>query len=489
MASAINWRTRPEATPRPSDDVHIPRLVNLLGVLAFSLPYLLLGWLVQSSLFLSDTRALLLGRILTAIGDTRLENIILNYPLLPSLIASLRPTPSTMMIASAFTAGATLWLLWQTLANTHFSVFLRAILLFTFAAAPTTAFLATQSFGEMLALLLLLIAWNNFVAFVRTSTTWKAFVAGLVIGLAFFVSLHALVYGLVFVISAPFYLYQHGEGSLSQQRPRIFTGTIVIAFPLLVAFLAWSYLCWIFTGDPFIYTRDMISPLAAFRESPAAPLLGLQAVLNASFYDVLRLPLYILIGILTAIYAPHRLTTFLVPLVIITALRALGWSYSEPFALATMSIVALAGIPLQKRLGWVLVPAAALQIFLAYGLEYRSVEQNAWENVLLTNTATVQDENETQLAQWLAALPSNSVLVDSRAAYRLITRMGTAEPLVGADDPEYELAVSAPADYVDYILITAGDQLAQRFDLTPPVGFTLDTRWLSGRLYRRDALD
>jgi hypothetical protein len=489
MASAINWRTRPEATPRPSDDVHIPRLVNLLGVLAFSLPYLLLGWLVQNSLFLSDTRARLLGRILMAIGDARLENIILNYPLFPSLVAALRPAPSTLMIASALTAGATLWLLWQTLANTQFNVFVRAILLFAFAAVPTTAFLATQSFGEMLALLLLLIAWNYFVAFVRTNTTWKAFVAGLVIGLAFFVSLHALVYGLVFVISAPFYLYQHGEGTLSQQRPRILTGTIVIAFPLVVAFLAWTYLCWIFTGEPFIYTRDVVSPLAAFRESPTAPLLGLQAVLNASFYDVLRLPLYILVGILTAIYAPHRLATFLVPLVIITVLRALGWSYGEPFALATMSLVALAGIPLQRRLGWVLVPAAALQIFLAYGVEYRSVEQNEWKNVLLTNSAAVQDDNETELARWLAALPPNSVLIDSRAAYRLIARMGTAAPLVGADAPEYQLAVSAPADYVDYILVTEGDQLAQRFDLAPPAGFTLDNRWLSGRLYRRNTLD
>ncbi len=489
MALATRWRTRPEATPRPREDVSHSRAVNALGIFAFSLPYLLLGWLVQGSLFLGNTRALLLGKVLVAHGDGRLENIVLGYPLFPSLLASLRPAPSTMMIASALTAGATLWLLWQTLAATPYGIVPRVVLLLTFAAVPTTAFLATQSFGEILALLLFLIAWNNFIAFARTNTTWNGFAAGLVIGLAFFVSLYALAYGLIFVLSAPFYLYEHNSGSFGEsvreQRARILTGTIVIAFPMLIAFLAWTYLSWIFTGEPFLYVRDIISPLSAFSDSAVAPLFGTRAVLEASLYDVLRLPLYLVIGLLTLLNAPHRLITYLVPILVITVTRGLSWAYSESFAMATLTVVMLAGIPVKWRLGWLLVPVALLQIVFAYGLADRSVEQNAWHDMLLTNAASVADQNETQIAQRLANLPPHTVLIDAKAAYRLVARIGTALPLLDADNAAYLLAVSAPAQYVDYIVLTTDDQLAQRFDIAPPAGFVLDTTWADGRLYRR----
>jgi hypothetical protein len=363
------------------------------------------------------------------------------------------------------------------------------VVLLAFAAVPTTAFLATQSFGEILALLLFLIAWNNFVAFARTGTTWKGFVAGLVIGLAFFVSLYALVYGLIFILSAPFYLYERGQGSFREQRERIITGTVVIAFPTVIVFLAWTYLCWLFTGNGFSYVRDVISPMAAFADSASAPMLGARAVLEASLYDVLRLPLYLVVGILTAIYAPHRFVTFLVPIVVITVTRALGWVYSEPFALATMTVVALAGIPLRRRgLGWLLVPAALLQIFFAYGLADRSVEQNVWRSALVTNAATAEDVREVGLANRLARLPPHSLLIDSGANHRLISRMGTALPLMDADNAAYQLAVSAPAERVDYILMTDGDEIAQRFAIAPPQGFILDTEWDGGQLYRNAKL-
>lgn len=483
MASAIRWRTSPAAAPHPSEQVSLSRSAQLLGILAFSLPYLLLGWLTQPSLFLGDARAHLLGRTLVALGDLRLENIVLGYPLIPALVAALRPAPTTLMIAAALSAGATLWLLWQMLAAAPFHVLTRLVLLFACAAAPSTAFLATQSFGEMLALLLLLVAWNNFVAFARTNRTWNGFVAGLVIGLAFFVSLYALIYALAFVIFAPFYLYQRGAGTLVQQRARIVSGVVVIAFPALMGFLAWSYLSWIFTGDPFRYTRDITAPLAAFADG--TPLLGLRAVLTASLYDVLRLPLYLALGLVTLVYAPRRLLTFLAPLCAIMLTRALGWAYSEPFALATLTLVALAGIPRRRRLGWLLLPAALLQIVFAFGLESRSAEQSAWRDALLTDAPTLQDQTETQIASLIAAAPAHRVLIDSSAAYRLIARVGSAEPLIDADNAAYQLAVSAPAQYVDYILVTDGDQLAQRFDREAPAGFALDRTWAGGRLYRR----
>ncbi|HVU12068.1 MAG TPA: hypothetical protein VHD90_12360 [Phototrophicaceae bacterium] len=485
MASATNWRTRPEAPPRPREDVSISPSAQLLALLALSLPYLLLGWLTQTSLFLGDSYAHLLARTLVALGDGRLENVVLGYPLIPSLLAALRPAPSTLMIGAALTAGATLWLLWRTLAAAPMNVIARLVLLFAFAVVPTTTFLATQSFGEMLALFLFVIAWNNYVAFARTNTTWKGFVAGLLIGLAFFVNLYALVYGLILILFAPFYLYDRRAGSFRQQRARILTGTVVIAFPALASFLAWTYLSWLFTGDPFSYVRDVISPLSAFADSASAPLLGWSAVLNASLSDVLRLPLYLAVGIVTIVCAPHRFLTLLMPLLVIVVTRALGWAYTEPFALATLTVVALVGLPLHKRLAWLLIPAALLQIAFAYGLADRSTEQTDWRNVLFTDAPTLQAQTEAQIAARLAVAPPHSVLIDSSANDRLIARMGTALPLMDADNAAYELATSAPAQYVDFIVIIDGDQLAQRFDLAPPQGFILDTSWSGGRLYRR----
>lgn len=313
--------------------------------------------------------------------------------------------PSTLMLASALTLQAQRCrLLWRTLATAPLSLVARLVVLFTFAAAPTTMFLATQSFGEMLALLLILVAWNNFVAFARNNTTWNGFLAGLVIGLAFFVSLYALVYALVFVLSAPFYLYEHSGTSWREQRPRVLTGTSVIAFPVVIAFLAWSFLSWIFYGDPFSYMRGIISPLSAFVNSPAAPVLGLRAVLDASLYDVLRLPLYVMVGVLTAIYARHRLVTFFVPILMIILTRLTGWTYGRPFALATLMMVALAGIPMRRHLAWLLIPMALLQIGFGYALPLRSDEQSVSRSLLLSNSASVEDKTENEVARRLADL-------------------------------------------------------------------------------------
>ncbi|MEP7288754.1 MAG: hypothetical protein ABI947_23630 [Chloroflexota bacterium] len=499
MASAASLPTQaPHLNPRsrglePTVADQISGRTHLFGILLLSLPFLGLGLLMNNLLFLSDSRAQIVARALIAIDRGRLELSGLSYPPLPSILTLLRPDPSTLAIAAALSAGAIVWILWTQLCQTRLSLVTRIVLLAGFGLAPSTAFLATQSFSEIFALLLFLVAWYSFLQFTLSGETWGGFAAGLVLGLGFYINLYAALYGLMYALASPFFQRWSKDDSPKLRRQGALSGILIIIFPVGMALLTWIYLNWIFSGDGLHFLTDTPIPLFAYLNGDTASLGGLGHALTVTLSELLQSPIYLLMGLISVIYSRRRLPTFLLPIVLITIVRALGFSYSAPFALCTYTVVALAAIPSMLSRHWevVLILVMVLNVAIGVVTPNASPIMSQWQQVVNNGKPSSADEQEAKVTQALRQAPAHSILADDRSAYRLIARTGSATPFILPVDSDFALAIATPGHHASYLLMPTAsltDAVSGHFGLHVPLGFVLDSAWTGWQLYRRTSV-
>jgi len=466
--------------------------VHLFGVILFSLPYLLLGYFSHRLMFVSNIHAQTVTKVLLALEQGKLELIGFAYPPLPSLMTTIYPDPITLMVFSALAAGSLMWVLWNHLRETHLSLLSRSILLLGLAIVPSGAFLMTQSFNECASLLLFLLSWRSFVQFTRQSNTQQGFFAGLILGLAFYFSVYALMYALMYAISAPFF-YEWPEDLPKEERfPAALTGMLVIFFPTLVGFLGWSYLNWLFTGDVWYFLNDPISPVYTYLQTDGLNRSGWQAAMAQTLSDLARSPIYVLIGLITLYHATFRLPVYLLPAVMITIVRAAGFTYPEAFALGSYLVLGLMAIPRNTSRSWgpILILAVMLHVLVGYlGIEVTPEIQH-WQAMIQNGTTLERDEWEITIGERLAQAPAGSILADDHSAYRMIMRAGTTMPFLLPYDAAWELALNDPPEEILYILVSndeAGfrDRLAERSLFGVPPGFVVEANWPGWTLYRR----
>ncbi len=468
---------------------------QLVFCLILATPFIWLAWLAQSNLYLSNQHAHLITKALQALQHGRLEIIGFTYPPLPFLLTAIYPKAITPAVIAALAGGATAWLLLYHLSEVPFPAIGKIILVFSLAIMPASLFIATQSLGDMVTLLLFLIAWNQFIRFTRAGETWSGFVAGLVLGLAFFFNPYALIYGLIYAFASPLFYRWENKPHLQRNWQDDLTLVVVIAFPTLLAFFSWSYLNWIFSGDPWRFLNDPASPLFTYMNPEVTPVYSIQAALWSSLNDIARLPLYPLIGIIVLTISKRRFLAYLTPFMVSTFVRSFGLAYPQPFALTIYSVVAIAGIPRRapRIWGWILIPVALINLLIAFSTMQQSSELRSWENLLIDQKPESSDEYELKVAQIFAKAPRRSILTDDRSSYRIIARAETAEPFLLPADSEFILALSAPQRYVKYILVPTsevwgGDQVAARFGNGAPADFVLEAAWPGWKLYRKEGV-
>jgi hypothetical protein len=497
MVSAATVRQRSLSPGRASLPPEGLRLADigwrghLLRVALFSLPFVALGLSAQWLGFLSDAHALVLAKALLAVDRGRLEVIGFVYPPLPFLLATVWPSAWTLPVLAGIAAGATAWLLWYDLRRTQLPLVIRTVLLSSVMLVPGMLFLATQSFQEILALHLLLVSWHYFLNFVRYGHTWSGFIAGLVLGLAFFASFYAVIFALAFALASPIYSRLREDGE-DRSAPADLARIMVIAFPALWSLASWSYLNWVFTGNPLRFLSDPAVPVVIPPGGAGSLARALESAAQQTLAELLQQPLFLAVTILNLLYQRRRVVAFLsVPLILAT-IRSIGFVYGELFALGSYSLIALAGIPRRISLSWgmVLVAVALLQVVASARLGSPAAELADWQTKVTLGRAGASDELERTIAYRLAQAPPRSVLADDRSAYRMVARAGTARPFLLPADPEFASALEEPGRYVSYILVATkpagkGDAVSPRFTERPPDGFVLDGAWPGWSLYRR----
>lgn len=457
-----------------------------------SLPFIGLSLLAAQAGFLSNQHAHLIAKVLQALEYQRLELIGFTYPPLPFLLTALWAHPLTPSILASLAAGGTAWLLLRHLLATSLSTATKVLLLSALALTPASLYISTQSLSEMATLFLFLLAWLAFLRFTRYGETLSGFVSGLILGLAFYFNAYALFFSLVYAFASPLF-YEWRRISPGERKWQAdLTLVIVIAFPSLLAFLSWAYLNWIFTGNAWLFLTDPTAPLYTFFSPTPLSSQGFFATAAYSIQEVMRAPLYLIGAVLVAIYAPKRLFAYFTPLGMVVVVRMLGWNYTEAMAIATYSVVAVAGIPTRTSRAWdkLFIPIAIFHLLLNLNSPYQSTELKIWERVILNQEMQASDALEIKVSQWLCQLPAQSILADDRAVYRLVARCGDSKPFLLPAEGEFLMALHAPAQFVNYILVqrtggSALDQVSQRFANAPPPGFRVGAIWDGWVVYQR----
>jgi hypothetical protein len=497
MASVENSVLLHKASSPKSQEtllVHSPLrfLHHLLfsGILA--IPFVGLSLLAAKLAFLSNQHAHLLAKSLQAVEYHRYELIGFSYPPLPFLLIALWAHPLTPSIIASLAAGATAWLLLSHLLQTSLSPLTKVLLLGALAFAPPSLYIATQSLTEMVTLLLFLLAWLAFLRFTRYGETFSGFIAGLILGVAFFFNVYALVFSFVYAFASPlFYRWQYFSPGERKWQADL-TLVTVVGFPTLLAFFSWAYLNWIFTGNPWLFLTDPTAPLYTFFRPTQLRLSGFFPTVAYSLQEVIRAPLYLVAAVLIAVYAPKRLAAYFAPLAMIVLVRLLGWNYSEAMAIATYSVVAVAGIPTRTSRSWdkLLLPMAIFHLLFSLNSPYQSEELKRWERVIFKKEIQTQDLIELRVSAQFCHLPARSILADDRAVYRFIARCGDAKPFLLPAQGEFLMALHAPAQYVSYILVQREgtpslDLVSQRYANSPPPTFHTAAIWDGWALYQR----
>lgn len=451
-----------------------------------SLPYWVLGLEAMRLGFLSNDHAYLISKALMVQDRGRLEWIGFAYPPLPVMLLLPWPRPEMAVILSGLMAGTLAWAVWQRLDRLAFPQAIRVGLLVACMALPSVLFVATQNLSVALALLLFFLAWLQYLRFTRAGQTDAGFVAGMLIALGFFANFYAPFFAAAFALTFPLFV-----------RPRSPSHALalwlVLLFPTLTTIGAWLYLSWLFTGDPLRFVYDPGSSLLAiFR--PDEAFMAPAAVLAEGIRRGLAAPLYLGVGLIVAVYQPKRLPAYLVPLLLSPIAWSMGWAVPRTFDQALRILFALAGIPARtpRRMGWVLLALAGLQI-LADGSVLQSGEPARWWATLMAGPLA-EDRIEQRIGEELAHMPCRSILTDDRESFRLIARAGTACPFVLPPDPIFEIAVTRPDRFVEYVLVAERSDgwlgpLAARYRERPPTGFVPEPAWPGWRWYRRTSAE
>ncbi len=497
MASVESFRSlaRPPKAQDKTAEISAQDLTlgqHLLFSLILALPFIGLSLLAAQAGFLSNQHAHLIAKVLQAIEHRRLELIGFTYPPLPFLLTALWPHPLTPSIIASLAAGGTAWLLFYHLLKIPFPAWTKVLLLSALAFAPANLFIATQSLTEMATLFLFLVAWLAFLRFTRYGETFSGFISGLILGLAFYFNAYALFFSLLYALASPLF-YEWRRLSAGERKWQAdLTLVIVVSFPSLLAFFSWAYLNWVFTGNAWLFLTDPTAPLYTFFSPTELTSLDFFATVAYSLQEVIRAPLYLVSAVLVAVYVPKRLLAYFAPFWMIVVVRMFGWNYTEAMAIATYSVVAVAGIPTRTTRPWdkLLLVMAVFHLLLNLNSPYLSNELKIWEEVIRSQDRRAGDALEIQVAEWLCQQPPQSILADDRAAYRLVARCGDAKPFLLPAEGEFLMALHAPAQFVSYILVQRSsnpslDQVSQRYAPAPPSGFRIGAIWQDWVLYQR----
>src|SRR5262245_5646615 len=437
-------------SPRNAEQPAVSRALPLVAAGLFFVVAAALVLLAEISLWLSHHHAHVIEKALLAVDRGRVEFIGFVYPPLPFLL--LLPHPSTA-VAGLLAAGCgalVVWLLTRSLLQLSLPGPV-ALIMVLGLATPSMFFLFTQSLWEASLLVLLLVAWAQSIEFIWHGNVRAGAVAGITLGIAFMANYYALLFALPYALTALLFVRTDRRGA----GP---AGAFMLLFPVVAALLGWMYLSWVFTGDPWSFTRDPGASMFAFLGPEGADLpTGWAAALSATGRDLTLAPLYLVMAVVVAWYRPLRLPVLLVFGVFVLGLRTFGFVLPDHFATVTFTMVALAAMPARlPRYVWSLVLLTALlQLGLGWLTPLRG-EASAWQRAVTTGVPAAADVEELGVAKSVAARPAHSTLVDDRIGYRIIARAGTARPFVTPVDPLYRLALSQPARFVSAMLARTG---------------------------------
>ncbi len=397
----------------------------------------------------------------------RIEHLGLNTPPMPLyLLMPFALLPESLQGAAPYLLSslliALLLVVWNyQLRHNKLALWQRVLLLFLVMLQVPLLWAATTGGDLALTLLVFYFIYRTCLRMGFHADLRSFIMLGLLLALLFFVDAGALF---IYIALLPFV-------ALIAPR-RIFLASpvsvyLIIAIPLGVAILSWSYLGWIFEGraDNFIYQPDSTF-LGGWQQTPDLPWLvqyggqWLAPLGAALILMMVYFPILLLLPVLLTKHKNHlkiSLVLLGVPLIAI-AFASSKFYLERPVEMLALLMVGLMVelTVIQVRQGW-RFPVVVLLLFVG-GL-------SGWHNFLQTPDPVTRDWQKAlfgqldnahtadiMLGQFLSR-HRGEMLIDDLTAYRAIAARGDTEKMALPKSDKFKLQIHRKRPNIKYIIV------------------------------------
>ncbi len=433
------------------------RLAAFIAVAAFlSLAYYLVssgleraGYVAPNLVFFGEKSALALHGL-----PPRLVNVGFVYPPLSFLLQLPFPNP---LIGGAVMAGASVTCVLAFLDRASIAdPVLRRIAQAYVLCSPVLLFLAAEDPGTLLFALLLAASIHFITRFLRNEYSLDLFIGSTLLGLTFFLDFRSFVLLVALVPAAALPLWRHS-------RAQAISVALTIAVPTVFFALSWSYVNWIFLGDPFAYVHGRGSLFRTFPITPELlaaagdPIATLRVALTAIVASLpVTLPYFVGLATLRrrrAVYTIPAIAVYASPLVLVVWSIFSGLYRPTIGLLALFVLVVFFSLDAIKPSRW-LTASVALSLVASCVLPFfaPAPEERAFVSALIGRGPI--DANLTPFRQIAAKLgASGSILIDDAILYPLVYVSPSPERFVLPYQYGYASALSNPQAYVRYVVV------------------------------------
>jgi hypothetical protein len=406
------------------------------------------GFLSSILVFFAEKGALALHGL-----PPRLVNVGFVYPPLSFLLQLAFPTP---LIGQAVISGIAVTGILDYLRVSVSDRPLRYTAQVYVLASPVFLYLTVEDFSTLIFALLLAASVHFIIRFLRDDYSLYLFAGSTLLGLTFFVDFRSAALLLAIVPAAAIPLWR-------QSRSQAISVALTIAVPTVFFAAAWSYVNWIFLGDPLAYAHGRGSFFRTFPVTPdllAAAGDPLQTLRLAAGTLVRSLPVTLpyFVGLLTLrggrpAYTVPAIVVYLSPIVFMLA-AIYGGLYRETITLlALFVLVLLFSLDAIKPTRW-LTAALALSLVASLFAPFvsPSADERGFGNALIARSTG--DANLVPFRQLAAQLGSDGpILIDDAALYPLVYTLGSPGRFILPYQYEYASALSNPSAFVRYVVV------------------------------------
>jgi hypothetical protein len=398
----------------------------------------------------------------------RLENIGFVYPplaFLPFLVFN-----NPLIIPSFVSSFLGTLFIWFAIKHKN-SYLLDILLLILILFNPLYLFLATQRFDVLLFYCVLSLSILYGLQYIKKKYSIYLFLQGMLLGITFFIDFRSIFVAPIII----FGIYMTIKGDL----PYKLSAITVVLMPLVFFSLAWVYLNWIFTGDPFTFIK---SPYSFFRVNTV--FISTNSLFSSLKYGVkiliLSLPItfpYYLLMLLVfrfrKLYSTSIFLIYLSPIFLFFSSIYFNLFfpnyYTAILLLLFAAIFSMHFLNLKSRLKKTMLFGFAISFLFSFILPVNSknLNESYFIKVLLGENVNraIKNDKSFQTAAILKTTKCKNILTDDTSNFKVVYFAGKPKKFILPYNYEFSTFISNPQHYADCLLISksSNDTLLSHF--------------------------
>jgi hypothetical protein len=385
----------------------------------------------------------------------RLINVGFVYPLLSYLL--LLPFP-TALIGQAAIGGITIAAVLDFLGERVTDRLVRWTARLFVLVSPVVIYLATEDASTLLLAVLLAVSVHHITHFLRTDYSLDLFIGSTLLGLTFFLDFRSAALLLAIVPAAVLPLWR-------DHRSQAISVGLTLTVPTLFLTLAWSYVNWIFLGDPFAFVTGRGSIFRTFPITPALlaaagdPVQTLRTAGAALLFSLpVTLPYFTGFAFLRrgrASFTIPMLVTYASPLLFVIFAIFGGLYRPTVGLLALFLFVFIFSVDAMRR-SWVLALALVIGLIGSCVAPFASPDagERTFADVLFRHEVAPDAEGLGPYRAIAARLGSEGrILMDDAELFPLVDVLAAPGRLVLPYQYEFASAASNPGRFVRYVVV------------------------------------